>query len=55
MEEMTKQDKQFTVLGLVRFGGSICRELHMLGHDVLAIDHDIERVDEFVPYSTHAI
>jgi len=52
---MTKHDKQFAVIGLGRFGGTICRELHMLGHDVLAIDHDIERIEEFVPFSTHAI
>ncbi|GGA50169.1 potassium channel family protein [Psychrobacillus lasiicapitis] len=52
---MKKQDKQFAVIGLGRFGGSICRELHMLGHEVLAIDHDIVKVEEFVPYSTHAI
>lgn len=52
---MSKQTKQFAVIGLGRFGGSVCRELHTLGHEVLAIDMHLDRVEEFVQYSTHAI
>ena len=50
-----KVDKQFAVIGLGRFGGSVCRELHMLGHEVLAIDRDIDRVENFIQYSTQAL
>jgi trk system potassium uptake protein TrkA len=39
--------KQFVVIGLGRFGGSVTRELISLGHDVLAIDADARRVQEF--------
>ncbi|WP_252315337.1 TrkA family potassium uptake protein [Sinobaca sp. H24] len=49
---MAKNKKQFAVIGLGRFGGSICRELYHLGYEVLAIDQDEEKVDEYVTYAT---
>ncbi len=52
---MSKTEKQFAVIGLGRFGGSVCRELYSFGHEVLAIDADMERVENFVQYSTQAI
>ncbi|EMR07664.1 Ktr system potassium uptake protein A [Bhargavaea cecembensis DSE10] len=47
--------KEFVVVGLGRFGGSICRELVEQGADVLAIDQDPERVDEFASIATQAV
>ncbi|MBU9675081.1 TrkA family potassium uptake protein [Planococcus sp. CP5-4] len=47
--------KQFAVIGLGRFGGSICKELHQMGHDVLAIDRDEKKVVEFAAFSSHAL
>lgn len=47
--------KQFAVIGLGRFGGSVCRELYTMGHEVLAIDTNDERVNDFARYSTHAV
>ncbi|MGV3488884.1 MAG: potassium channel family protein [Tuberibacillus sp.] len=47
--------KQFAVIGLGRFGGSICRTLSELGAEVLAIDVDEDRVNEFTPIATHAV
>ncbi|WP_078430606.1 potassium channel family protein [Alkalihalobacterium alkalinitrilicum] len=47
--------KQFAVIGLGRFGGSICKELSRLGMEVLAIDHSAEKVDEFKDIVTHAV
>ncbi|TFB13797.1 TrkA family potassium uptake protein [Filobacillus milosensis] len=44
--------KHFVVIGLGRFGGSICRELHSLGHQVLAIDIIPEKVNTMTDYST---
>lgn len=32
--------KEYVVIGLGRFGGSIVRELNALDMDVMAIDHD---------------
>ena len=52
---MSKTEKQFAVIGLGRFGGSVCRELYSLGHEVMAIDIDMERVESFVDYSTQAV
>lgn len=47
--------KEFVVIGLGRFGGSIVRELVRQGADVMAIDTDPERVDEFAQIATQSI
>lgn len=47
--------KQFAVIGLGRFGGSICKELSKLGMEVMAIDHSPEKVDEYKDIVTHAV
>ncbi len=48
-------DKEFVVIGLGRFGGSIVRELNALGVDVMAIDNDEARVNEYADIATHAV
>ena len=47
--------KEFAVIGLGRFGGSICQELCEEGMDVLAIDKDPDRVNEFKDIASHAV
>jgi len=47
--------KEFVVIGLGRFGGSIVRELVEQGADVMAIDKFADRVDEFASIATQAI
>ncbi|MFA8437646.1 potassium channel family protein [Pueribacillus sp. YX66] len=47
--------KEFAVIGLGRFGGSICKELALQGMDVLAIDIDEEKINEFSEIATHAV
>lgn len=47
--------REFAVIGLGRFGGSICRELCLEGLQVLAIDRDEDRVYEFKNIATHAV
>ncbi|MBU8791695.1 TrkA family potassium uptake protein [Oceanobacillus caeni] len=47
--------KEFAVIGLGRFGGSICRELSFEGMPVLAIDIDVEKVNEFKNIASHAV
>jgi trk system potassium uptake protein len=46
--------KQFAVIGLGRFGSSVCKELYRLGHDVLAVDQVEERVNAIAQFSTHS-
>lgn len=46
--------KQVVVIGLGRFGSSVCKELYALGHEVLAIDQDIEKVDAVNDFSSQA-
>jgi trk system potassium uptake protein TrkA len=47
--------KDFAVIGLGRFGGSICRALSEQGKEVLAIDKSEDRVNEFSMIASHAI
>ncbi|WP_017548393.1 potassium channel family protein [Salinicoccus carnicancri] len=48
-------NKEFAVIGLGRFGGSIVKELRELETDVLAIDVDEERVNEFADIATETV
>src|SRR5688500_17171674 len=45
----------FAVVGLGRFGTSICRTLRALGHEVLAIDSNKEKVQQMRPVATDAV
>lgn len=43
---LRKDNQQFAVIGLGRFGRSVCSTLHKFGYDVLATDVDEKRVSE---------
>ncbi|MEK3805039.1 MULTISPECIES: potassium channel family protein [unclassified Metabacillus] len=47
--------KDFAVIGLGRFGGSICRELSEEGMEVMAIDLDEDKVNEYANIASHAV
>ncbi|WP_160720283.1 potassium channel family protein [Bacillus sp. USDA818B3_A] len=47
--------KSFAVIGLGRFGGSICRTLTEEGMEVLGIDVNEERVNEYSMIASHAV
>ena len=47
--------KEFVVIGLGRFGGSIVRELVALGANVMAIDSSEERVEEYAQIATQTV
>ncbi|SDY78750.1 trk system potassium uptake protein TrkA [Evansella caseinilytica] len=47
--------KQFAVIGLGRFGGSVCESLAKQGMEVLAIDTDEDKVSKFANIATHAV
>lgn len=47
--------KEFVVIGLGRFGGSIVRELVEQGMEVMAIDKFEDKIDEFANIATHAV
>lgn len=47
--------REFAVIGLGQFGGSICYELSKEGMDVLAIDCDEQKVDLFKNIASHAV
>ncbi len=46
------KSRQFAVLGLGRFGQSVLRTLYDKGYDVLAVDSDMDIVNEMSKYST---
>ncbi|MEM9927644.1 MAG: TrkA family potassium uptake protein [Cyanobacteria bacterium P01_D01_bin.50] len=43
---LSKTNQQFAVIGLGRFGRSVCSTLHRLGYEVLATDVDEKRVSQ---------
>ncbi|MCQ6275103.1 TrkA family potassium uptake protein [Bacillus sp. V3B] len=47
--------KEFAVIGLGRFGGSICRTLAEQGMEVMAIDFNEDRVNEYSMIASHAV
>lgn len=47
--------KQYLVVGAGRFGSALATTLYELGHDVVVVDHDEERIDEIMEEVTHAI
>ncbi|UII57237.1 TrkA family potassium uptake protein [Cytobacillus spongiae] len=47
--------KEFAVIGLGRFGSSICRALAEQGMEVMAIDNNEDRVNEFSMIASHAV
>lgn len=51
----SRMKRDFAVIGLGRFGGSICRELSMEGMEVLAIDNDEDKVNEYKNIASHAV
>ena len=46
--------KTILLIGLGRFGRHIAIQLNQLGHQVMAVDHNEERVNEILPYVTNA-
>ncbi|MGE7216964.1 potassium channel family protein [Priestia koreensis] len=47
--------KEFAVIGLGRFGGSICQTLSDQGMEVLAIDMDEDKVNQYANIASHAV
>lgn len=46
--------KSILLIGLNRFGSLLAKELHNLGHEVMAVDRDERRVNEILPIVTGA-
>jgi trk system potassium uptake protein TrkA len=47
--------QQVLVVGLGRFGSAVARELHLLGHEVMAVDTDERIVNDIADEVTHAV
>ncbi|MBR8835352.1 MAG: TrkA family potassium uptake protein [Stigonema ocellatum SAG 48.90 = DSM 106950] len=54
---LPRDNKQFAVIGLGRFGRAVCSTLHSLGYEVLGIDVDKKRVSQILheQLATHAL
>ena len=46
--------KSILLIGLGRFGKHIALNLNQLGHEVMAVDHREERVNDILPFVTNA-
>lgn len=49
------RQNQYAVIGLGRFGGSIAKTLYEMGHEVLAIDSNEDRVQAYANNVTQAV
>ena len=47
--------KDFVIIGLGRFGSWVATTLYQMGHNVLVMDKNPERVQEFAEIVTHAV
>ena len=47
--------RQFAIIGLGRFGSNMAKALTKMGYEVLAIDKNMERVQEFSNEFTHVV
>jgi trk system potassium uptake protein TrkA len=47
--------EQVMVIGLGRFGSALARELERLGHEVMAVDRNEQRVNDIAADVTHAL
>ncbi len=47
--------KQFAIVGLGRFGTSVAKTLYQMGYEVLAVDADEARVQDFSDEVTHVV
>ena len=52
---MKNKDKEFAIIGLGRFGGSLARRLESLGHPILGIDVDPRSAKEIGDEITEAV
>ena len=46
--------KNVLIIGVGRFGRHIARQLNQLGHEIMAVDWNEERVDKVLPFVTNA-
>jgi trk system potassium uptake protein TrkA len=53
--ENSKHSREFIVIGLGRFGTSLAMALHAYNHDVLAIDADMQRVQQVSQTLAHVV
>ena len=47
--------KSILLVGLGNFGNLVARQIHEIGHQVMAIDKDEERINHVLPYVTNAM
>ena len=47
--------KSILLIGLGRFGKHVAMKLHSLGHQIMAVDDEEERINEILPYVTNAL
>jgi trk system potassium uptake protein TrkA len=49
------EKRSFAVIGLGRFGSSVAQHLHSLGHEVMGVDENEEKIQEHQAIVTHVV
>ena len=49
------ENRQFAIIGLGRFGSNMAKTLHKMNYEVLTIDKDMQKVQEFSNEFTHVV
>lgn len=52
-EDTYMKTKSILLIGLGRFGKYIAMKLHELGHEIMAVDENEERINDVMPYVTN--
>ena len=47
--------KSVLIIGLGNFGALIAKQIHELGHQVMAVDKNEDRVNQALPFVTNAL
>lgn len=55
MMKKVKVERQFAIIGLGRFGSNMAKALHKMGYEVLAIDKNMQKVQDFSDEVTHVV
>ncbi len=55
MKKVRSQVQQVAIIGLGQFGGNLCKNFKEMGIEVLAIDVDMNKVNDYASFADHAV
>lgn len=55
MKKNNRNERQFAIIGLGRFGTNMAKALYKMGYEVLAVDKSMQKVQDFSDEVTHVV